>query len=61
MCTPATMPLTPPPSLAPQVANFEYFLAVGSHYPPLHTNMHWVFVVAGEKCTPCASLEALLG
>lgn len=43
------------------MANFEYFLAAGSHYPSLHTNMHWVFVVAGDKCTPCASLEALLG
>uniref|UniRef100_A0A383VTR6 Uncharacterized protein n=1 Tax=Tetradesmus obliquus TaxID=3088 RepID=A0A383VTR6_TETOB len=39
-----------------QLANFEYFLAVGSHYPLLHSNMHWVFVVSGEKCSPCPGL-----
>jgi hypothetical protein len=44
-----------------QVSNFEYFLAVGSHYPRLHTNMHWAFTIAGDKCSPCTSLEALLG
>jgi hypothetical protein len=39
-----------------QLSNFEYFLAVGSHYPLLHSNMHWVFVVSGEKCSPCPGL-----
>lgn len=43
-----------------QLANFEYFLAVGSHYPRLHTNMHWVFTITGEGCTPCTALYSVL-
>lgn len=43
-----------------QVSNFEYFLATGSHYPLLHNKMHWVFVVTGEKCTPCTGLYSAL-
>jgi hypothetical protein len=43
-----------------QLANFEYFLAVGSHYPQLHSNMHWVFTVSGERCAPCTALYSVL-
>lgn len=43
-----------------QRANFEYFLAVGSKYPMLHSNMHWVFVVSGETCAPCTGLYNVL-
>lgn len=43
-----------------QRANFEYFLAVGSKYPALHSNMHWVFVVSGDGCAPCTGLYNVL-
>jgi hypothetical protein len=43
-----------------QLANFEYFLAVGSHFPLLHANMHWVFTVSGERCAPCTALYSVL-
>jgi hypothetical protein len=43
-----------------QLANFEYFLAVGSHHSQLHSNMHWVFTVSGERCAPCTALYNVL-
>lgn len=49
-----------PPLMFMQLANFEYFLAVGSHYPLLHTNMHWVITVSGERCQPCTALYGVL-
>lgn len=47
-------------TLSAQLANFEYFLAVGSHYPLLHSHMHWVFTVSGERCAPCTALYSVL-
>lgn len=43
-----------------QRSNFEYFLAMGSRYPVLHSDMHWVFVVSSESCSPCTGLYNVL-
>jgi len=63
--TPLAAAAAPPPPphrlcLPLQLANFEYFLAVGSHFPALHTRMHWVFTVSGERCSPCTALYSVL-
>jgi hypothetical protein len=47
-------------TLSSQRSNFEHFLEVGTQFPLQHRLLHWVFVVAGELCTPCAPLEAML-
>jgi hypothetical protein len=58
----ANHPLCAPPTTTAQtqLANFEYFLAVGSHYPALHADMHWAVVVSGERCTPCSGLYSMV-
>lgn len=33
---------------------------MGSHYPLLHSHMHWVFTVSGERCAPCTVLYSVL-
>jgi hypothetical protein len=59
----AAHPAHPPshaPPTPPQRANFEFFLAAGTHYPAAHKDVHWVFVVSGDVCTPCKNLYSLL-
>jgi hypothetical protein len=44
-----------------QLANFEYFLATATKSSGvLEPNVHFVFVVSGERCSPCAGLSGML-
>lgn len=41
-----------------QVSNFDYFLRAGTMLPADGQQVHWAFVVAGGRCTPCDTLLA---